>query len=266
MKRDYYEILGLNKGATEEEIKSAYRKLASKYHPDVSTDKDATEKMAEINEAYATLKNPEKRANYDEYGFSDLNKNGYQETSSDSGYYYNPNSAYYEYSNGYVYRKNYSYFLRILIRIGILFFAVQIIMLLVRAISRSKGITEKVNLAYTYSSNTTLEVVGCSSSSFFGTTNVYRIVTIEVPSTYKYRGFDFTVTSIGSEAFNGCRYLKEISLPNTISSIGSYAFYGCSSLETIYFDGSESEFNKIYVGDGNSNFKNAKKVFSVKDI
>ena len=66
--KDYYEILGVSRDASEEEIKSAYRKLANKYHPDVSKDKNATEKMAEVNEAYTTLKDSEKRAAYDQYG------------------------------------------------------------------------------------------------------------------------------------------------------------------------------------------------------
>ena len=52
-KRDYYEVLGLSKGASSDEIKKAYRKLAKKYHPDVNKAKDAEEKFKEINEAYA---------------------------------------------------------------------------------------------------------------------------------------------------------------------------------------------------------------------
>ncbi len=68
-KRDYYEILGLNKDATTEEIKKAYRKLALKYHPDRnSSDSNAEKKFKEINEAYQVLSDPEKRTRYDQFG------------------------------------------------------------------------------------------------------------------------------------------------------------------------------------------------------
>jgi len=66
---DYYKILGINKGATEKEIKKAYRKLARKYHPDLNPDnKDAEKKFKEINEANEVLSNPENRKKYDKYG------------------------------------------------------------------------------------------------------------------------------------------------------------------------------------------------------
>jgi molecular chaperone DnaJ len=68
-KRDYYEVLGLKKGATPEEIKKAYRKLALKYHPDRnSSDSNNEDKFKEINEAYQVLSNPEKKARYDQFG------------------------------------------------------------------------------------------------------------------------------------------------------------------------------------------------------
>src|SRR5881396_3942458 len=67
--RDYYETLGVPKTATEDEIRSAFRKLARKYHPDVAKDKKAAEeKFKEINEAYEVLSDPEKRKRYDELG------------------------------------------------------------------------------------------------------------------------------------------------------------------------------------------------------
>ena len=68
-KRDYYEVLGVSKSASESEIKSAYRKLAKKYHPDVNPgDAEAEKKFKEASEAYAVLSDPEKKSKYDQYG------------------------------------------------------------------------------------------------------------------------------------------------------------------------------------------------------
>lgn len=68
VKRDYYEILGVDSDATEDHIKAAFRKLAFKYHPDHNRNSDAEEKFKEINEAYEVLSNPDKRAAYDRFG------------------------------------------------------------------------------------------------------------------------------------------------------------------------------------------------------
>ena len=67
-KRDYYEVLGVPKTATEAEIKSAFRKLAKKYHPDISTEENAAEKFKEIGEAYSVLSDETKRKQYDQFG------------------------------------------------------------------------------------------------------------------------------------------------------------------------------------------------------
>ncbi len=70
-KRDYYEVLGLNKSASDDEIKKSYRKLAKKYHPDMNPgDKQAEESFKEVNEAYAVLSDPEKKSKYDQFGHS----------------------------------------------------------------------------------------------------------------------------------------------------------------------------------------------------
>src|SRR5579862_2450026 len=66
--KDYYEVMGVARDATEAQIKQAYRKLARKYHPDVSKEKDAEAKFKEVREAYEVLKDPEKKRAYDQLG------------------------------------------------------------------------------------------------------------------------------------------------------------------------------------------------------
>ena len=75
-KRDYYEVLGIGKNATDAEIKSAYRKLTKKYHPDLNPgDKEAEEKFKEVNEANDVLSDPQKRQRYDQFGFAGVDPN-----------------------------------------------------------------------------------------------------------------------------------------------------------------------------------------------
>ena len=71
-KRDYYEVLGVQKNASQEEIKKAYRKLAKECHPDLHpNDKEAEARFRELNEANEVLSDPDKRARYDQFGFND---------------------------------------------------------------------------------------------------------------------------------------------------------------------------------------------------
>lgn len=74
-KRDYYEVLGVSKDASEADIKRAYRKLAAKYHPDVNHEPGAEDKFKEINEANEVLSDPDKRARYDQFGFAGADPN-----------------------------------------------------------------------------------------------------------------------------------------------------------------------------------------------
>ena len=84
-KRDYYEVLGLQKGATDEEIKKAYRTCVKKYHPDLHPDdKECEEKMKEVNEAYECLSDADKKAKYDQFGFAGVDP-GYGGASAGAG-------------------------------------------------------------------------------------------------------------------------------------------------------------------------------------
>lgn len=78
MARDYYEVLGVTKGASDDEIKKAFRQQAKKYHPDLHPgDKDCEAKFKEVNEAYSILSDPDKKAKYDRYGQAGVDPNGF---------------------------------------------------------------------------------------------------------------------------------------------------------------------------------------------
>ncbi len=72
-KKDYYDVLGVSKDASEKDIKTAYRKLAMKHHPDRSDDPGAEEMFKELSEAYAVLSDPDKRQKYDQFGHAGIN-------------------------------------------------------------------------------------------------------------------------------------------------------------------------------------------------
>lgn len=73
-KRDYYEVLGVSKGASKDEIKKAYRKLSKQYHPDINKEPDAADKFKEIAEAYEVLSDDQKKSHYDQFGHTDPNQ------------------------------------------------------------------------------------------------------------------------------------------------------------------------------------------------
>lgn len=84
-KRDYYDVLGVEKTASKQDIKKAYRRLARKYHPDVSKEPDAEEKFKEVKEAYEVLNNDQKRAQYDQFGHAGMNGQSFGGGAQDFG-------------------------------------------------------------------------------------------------------------------------------------------------------------------------------------
>ena len=82
---DYYELLGVARGASEAEIKQSFRSLARELHPDVSSEPDADHRFREVAEAYEVLSDPERRALYDRYGKAGLQRRGFEPAFTDFG-------------------------------------------------------------------------------------------------------------------------------------------------------------------------------------
>jgi molecular chaperone DnaJ len=98
-KRDYYEVLGIDRNADDAAIKRAYRQLAKKYHPDVSTEPDAEAKFKEVQEAYEVLSDSQKRSQYDQFGHQANNGAGFN-TSGFGGFDFDINDIFSSFFGG----------------------------------------------------------------------------------------------------------------------------------------------------------------------
>ena len=100
-KRDYYEVLGVSKNASDDEIKKAYRKLAIKYHPDKNPgDKEAEEKFKEVSEAHEVLSDKQKRARYDQFGHAGVNSGASGNPFSSGGFNFNGQEFHFDFGGG----------------------------------------------------------------------------------------------------------------------------------------------------------------------
>lgn len=240
--KDYYKILGLTKDCTDEDIKKSYRKLASIYHPDVSNDPEANKKMAEINEAYSVLKDPSKRASYDQYGSS----------STSETYNYNPNFNNYEYYQGFVFKRSPFRFIRAFIIIGII---VMLYSFVNRIFNNNYG--SNYSFSYIAASSDTLAIKRINTSSVFT-----KVKEVSIPEQYVVnRRYSYDITAIGESAFIYDTNIEVVILTNKINHIGKNAFYGCKNLKTIKFKGTKAEFDSILIESGNEYLLNANIIF-----
>ncbi len=246
MEKDYYRILGVSNDASDDEIKKAYRHLASIYHPDVSHDPNAEGKMKLINEAYSVLKNTESRANYDQYG------------NTQSEYFdknFNPNKRYYEYSSGYVYPKSAINFGRIIVFFVFAAIFVNLVSQIISDFGNSRYNYGANNFYLNYERVDDSEVaVSSVTSRSFLPPNVQSVT---IPSFYR----GYRVVKIKENTFKGLKNLNTLYLPSSVTVIGENAFYNCRSLDTIYYYGTEDEFNQISIGTGNDYFLDAMVVY-----
>ncbi len=248
MRADYYDVLGVSRNASQDEIKKAYRTLASKYHPDVSTDPKATEKMALINEAYDTLKDPQKRANYDQYGPMNEEPNTNGNTTYQYYYNYNPNQNY-EYSNGYTYVRSPFHFIRFIIAVlflgAVSFALMRLISVGSSFFSNTKDVRDDT---FKYRiSGTTAQII-----DYYG-----NFETVYIPQSINFRYKNYRVETISKNLFKNVS-ITTLTISSSIKKIDTDAFNG-ASIARIYFEGTKADYEtwvqRVVIEDGNQIIK-----------
>ncbi len=243
MRADYYDVLGVSKSASQDEIKKAYRRLASKYHPDVSQDPQATEKMALINEAYDTLKDPQKRASYDQYG-PQVNETPNTNQQYQYYYNYNPNQNY-EYSNGYTYVRSPFHFIRFII--AVLFLG-----------AVSFALMRIISFGSSFFSNTKVVTDGTFKYRLSG--SVAEIIdyngtyeNVIIPSSIQFKYKTYRVETIAKGLFKN-KSISSLTISANIQNIDEDAFNN-ASINRFYFEGTKADYEgwlrNVDIKDGN---------------
>lgn len=257
MARNYYDILGIDKDASQEEIKKAYRHQASINHPDISNDPNASEKMKMINEAYATLKDPEKRANYDQYGDSTYNTNFNEQNNPYSNY--NPSRRQYEYTSGFIFPKSAFRFARVILFLVVASFLVNGLWSLIS--SFVSGYSQSNDYSFDYRYDATKEGLAISSVNC-STFRSRSITEIEIPRQWQ----SYEITTISSNCFSNCPYIETIHLTSSITTIDANAFKNCGNLTTIYYEGTIEEFYRINISPVGNNYFLEANIIPTSDV
>lgn len=258
--KDYYNVLGISRDASQEEIKKAYRYQANIYHPDVSSNPDSLEKMKLINEAYSTLKDPSKKLEYDQYGSTSSSNSQNTSDFREQFRNYNPNVNQYEYNSGFIFQKEAYRFVRVIVKLVIIFFVIDALINLFSFLNFGFVRNEARAYDYNLASGENNKVAINSYSPGFLKKGSVKEVTI--PSTYS--GYD--IVEIGNECFINCIALEKVTLDNNIKHICKDAFLNCNSLKVIYFLGNEEEFDSIIIDEGNDSFLHADIIFTQEVI